>query len=515
MGRKLFATAAGLTVCLGIYAFNSLKTGSTADKILEAQAHAYVKEEKYEKALEYLLKIRRETPEIQFLMAKCYEKTGQAVDALVYITMAIEASLQKEYLDMRLRIYRYLGMEENSFKDLFLITMLSDEKEYKKEATTKLQKMAMKLARENPIVGPASKVSYKEFFESLMFIKSVEAPSTVFITSGEYQRCYDLVKESENEHDTFLNSCFKLLHGDYKGAYGGLEGQEYVYSRMMRLYLRVWMVSKGIAKSDSSSNGAKRCKLRFADLDEAAARDLDPEEFDALMGNLDEGEGADLVFLMKNADQTIYFYLSKIFEIGNSALGAQEKKTLAKGHEGVLTKNQEGMLSRAMAFEASPSVQKYKIILLIRQENISEASRLLSEGLRQFPGNVGFYSIAIEYHLHLKNIKKARELLGQLEQMGMDDVRVCILRYLVSKADGHPNAEHLKAGIKMDPLYYKTYIYLGNQMMGTSDSLHSYKMALSCARTIEEAYSAYQLILVIEAQMELSKEYPDLFAGSS
>ena len=151
------------------------------------------------------------------------------------------------------------------------------------------------------------------------------------------------------------------------------------------------------------------------------------------------------------------------------------------------------------------------IAIYNKNNNKNKAISLIKNSLKEYPESINLICISLEYFLGLKEIEEALKVLEMAEQLFKTDPRLYLFKFLISEMLGKPEPSYLEKGIQMDRKYFKIYIYYGNVCQTGEKSEEAYRNALENARSFDEIYTAYQLLIVIEKQNELFKEYPELF----
>lgn len=424
-----------------------------------AQGFAAFTEGKFEEALVLLLQVKEADFNVNLKIYECYMQLGNLTSGLAALNKCIAMRRAEELVLKRFKLHMALDMEQEAFKDLFLVNLMSNDNTHKDNASDFLKKLCAGLAKTHKIDGFASPINYGDFFETLLFLKGIQDPAVVFINSGEYSKCFDFLKENESSLHRLLLGCFYLINGDFTSALRCFEqviaggSDMFQYGEILRLFIR----SK---------------KLTKRELDELKAR-IDNE-----------------------ADPTVLFYIARIFE-------SVDERTL-----------QYEALQKCIAASPNSSAFSSLIVWYIRQGNHTEAMRLIKLALKDFPECMNLVCITLEYYLMRKNLEEAVCLMERTEKMSSGDPRVFLFKYMISEAMGKPDLELLKRGISLDRKYFKQYIYLGNACASGEESVVAYREALKCARSYDEIFTAYQLLVVIETQNELFKEHPDLFASA-
>lgn len=444
---------AGAIVCICAI---KLSKGSRSSQTLAAQGFAAFNERKFEEALILLLQVKDPTFEVDVKIYECYEQLGNLASALIYLNRCVKAKRLNTLIMARFKIHMSLEMSRAAFKDLFLLNLIHNDLHHKDSASEFLKQVSADLARTHKIEGFASRVNYADFFETLFFLKDIQDPAIVFLNSSEYEKCFEFVKESEEPLHRLLLACFYLVNGEFSPALKTLEpfktGDSALapYFRMLIYFIR--------------------------------SKKLTSKEVDALRAKAGT-----------ETDPTVLFYISKVFD-------SIDERTL-----------QFEALQRCMNLFPHSCVSSALAVWYIRQGNQVEASRLIKLALKEYPDSMNLACIALEYFLLRKNLDEASALMERSEQAFPDDPRVFLFKYTISEALGRPEPKFLEHGISLDPNYFKLYIYLGNVCSTGEESMRAYKEALRCARSYDEIFTAYQLLVVTETQNELFREFPDLF----
>lgn len=459
MGKKSNAIVFALAVAGAAYAVDKLWRRRPRGSSCLAQAIVCIQEQRFQEALGHLDCVPGKSRDVLLKMAHCHEQLGNLTDALVCVDRAIGDGLDAELLGQRLGLHKSLGMDEDAFRDVFALHLLRPSRENSEATAACLKAYSMRRARAHKIDGWASDINFSDFFETMFFIMDLEDPVAVFIGSGEYEKCYEYVKDESSELHRFIKGCFCYVNGDTAGTLAILKNEAYIYSRMMYAFTMV---------------------MRRKDY---GARD----------GGLSTAEEMQLMQWEGSADQTIQFYLAKIWGCLDS------------------TEHQMACINRCLALGQTAPALGAKIVLLIRQERREEAHALIDTALALFPENINLHCIAIECFMHSNDIQKSVSLLLQIECHHCSDPRIYIFKYLLGKAAGSPDAGLLRAAVEADPRYFRSCIYLGNHLMGTDEAPAVYEKALNSARSVDELYVAYQLLTVVETQNALLQEHPELF----
>ncbi|ELA41261.1 uncharacterized protein VICG_01750 [Vittaforma corneae ATCC 50505] len=358
----------------------------------------------------------------------------------------------------RFNLHSSLEMRREAFKDLFLLNLINKDGEHKENASEFLKKICGGLAKAHKIEGLASPVNYADFFETLFFLKDKQDPAIVFLNSAEYKKCFEFVKESDNELHKLILGCFYLVNGDFTASLRTFEclenqqtGNDFVrYAKVLVSFIK----SKRLTKKETEN------------IKESLAIETDP---------------------------TVLYYISKIFESIDS------RNLQFEALQKCVT-----VLPNSCAFCSL-------IVWHIRQKNHTEAYRLIKSSLKDYTDSMNLVCIALEYFLMERKIEEAVSLMDKAEKVFTNDPRIFLFKYMISEALGRADPHYLSQGIEIDPRYFKLYVYLGNTCPSGEESAAAYRKALDCARNYDEIFTAYQLLIVTETQNELFREFPDLF----
>lgn len=487
MGKK--TTTAALAIAVGAAAYFIRKYWRRRDgaRMWEMHADACILHENYTDALELLENIPNKTPSVYYKMACCHESLGNLTDALVFLNICIGSGIGTDSpslgcLERRYQIHRRAGLYREAFRDIFTLNMLDQEQKFSKEASECLKNYSARRASTHEVSGWASPVNFDEFFSGLAaLIERLDGPVQAFLQSGEYRKCYEYVKGLSDPQSRFVAGCFEYVNGHVSRAIEMLSADEYLYSRLLCCLMRAERDSIGRRYSGERREG-------------------DGEETKADTGAADGttgGSGAEakelLAELSGSDDPTVLFCLARIC----GCLGSRNQELF--------------FIDAAISRVRAVSFLRYKIVWLIKQGVYQEAEGLIGETVDEYPDDIHTVCIAVEYYLCNGGLDISEQLLSAVEAVSEGDPRVPVLRYMVSRAAGKADATHLRTAIATDPLYYKSYIYLGNQLMGSEESRQAYDRALENARSFDELYTAYQLKTVVDVQDELLRMYPSMF----
>ncbi|KAM0680004.1 hypothetical protein GINT2_001690 [Glugoides intestinalis] len=429
------------------------KTKSVREATI-AHGMACFGEQKYTEALTHFTKVSKPDFNVLEKIFECHERLGNTTNALLYLNKCISLNRSESLIIKRFNAHTSLEMNKEAFKDLFLINLICKDEKYKEKTAEFLKKTSSQLARSFKIKGFASSINYTDFFDTLFFLKDIQDPAVVFLNSGEFEKCFEYVKSSTEELHKLLFGCFCLVNADFANAVKAFEKLTSPYSKILLTFIR----SKKLATKDINA------------LKERILTETDP---------------------------TILLYIAKIFE-GN------DERT-----------SQFDALEKCLVIYPNSCAACSLIVWYIRQKNKNEAQSLIDKSLKSYPNSINLVCIALEYYTISNNIDSAVTLLEQAERVFVRDPRIFLFKYTISEALGNPDKNFLLQGIEADPKYFKLYIYLGNTSQTGEESADAYRKALGCARSYEEIFTAYQLLIVIETQNELFKEYPDLFIEHS
>lgn len=419
-----------------------------------AQGIVSFNEKKYEEALALLLQVESKDFETILKIVECYEKLGNLTSALIYLNKAIKSKRLSNLIQKRFTFHFSLEMNKEAFKDLFLISLIDKGKEHKEKAADFLKKMCTTLAKNHKITGFASSVNFSDFFETLFFLKDLQDPAVVFLNSGEYEKCLEFIKESENEFHKLLVGCFLLINGEFTQSLKHLES---IITTDFSKYVKILILF------------IKSKKLTRKDLE-------------MLKNNIET-----------ETDPTVLYYTSKIFENTDDYT------------------SQFQALQKCIVVFPNSCVINSLIVWYIRQNNSTEAQRLIKSALKDYPNSINLVCISLEFYLIKKNVEEAISLMERAEKVFENDPRIYLFKFMINESLNNSKIEILLEGIKIDPKYFKLYIYLGNNCKSGEESAEAYRKALECARSYDEIFTAYQLLTVIESQNELYKENEDLF----
>ncbi|KAI5169863.1 hypothetical protein PAEPH01_1054 [Pancytospora epiphaga] len=518
-----------------------------------AQAIVSMKDGDYSAAVEYLSQIPVKNNEVLLLLSDCHDKLHNVTDAVAYLNMCIRNIRGKETIlgiiqditlrlmsggtaynhgdlkklvEKRFAIYSENGMSMEAFKDAFLLSIMADDTKYKNISTEYLKVCTLERSRNYCITGWASNINFEDFFQTLFFLENVKDPSAVFLASGEYEKCYEYVSDGNTEFHRFLKGCFLYVNGDVAGAASIFIGETYLYSKMMFIFIKVTArpnfkplpvlegtvedkggmekghketaLSETNDKSNSSTEGndGSSSKSTTENTTKTKAKNFtknNKKYRELAIKRLNKYELNIFEHLLDNEDLTVQLYVAKMFE-GLKMVDMQLQS-----------------IDRCLTNRRTAPGMGQKIIIYIRQDRQQSAVKLITEAVTTFPDSINLHCIAIEYFLHIGDYQRGAELLQQIECFYRKDPRIFIFKYLLSKAGGNPDVGYLREGISIDPKYFKTYIYLGNHLMGDEESLQIYQDALACARTFDELFTVFQVLTVVETEQELTSEYPKLF----
>lgn len=419
-------------------------------KSLRALGMVCLKERDYKAALQALSKVDGEDYGLSLAMSECHENLGNLTSALVYLSKCIKTHRERDLILRRFEIHKRLDMNREAFKDVFLLSIIFKDGGYKDMATDFLKKLSSEMARGHKTSGWASKINFADFFDTLFFLRDEQDPAVVFINSKEYEKCFEFIVDSEKKLHRFLLGCFYFVNGDYHSTFKIFDRLDFRYSDILVMFMR----SK---------------KLTITEIEELKRR-ISAEE-----------------------DPTILFYMAKVFETHN-------EKTC-----------QLECLDNLLKIYPCASATNSKIVWLIKQGMHEEASSLIKASLKTYADDINLVCIALEYFMMRKNSDECIAILQRAEGIYRDDPRIYLFKFMMSEMAGQPKSSFLRKGIELDPKYFKLYIYLGNTMSSGEESAETFRKALECARTFDEIYTVYQLLIVVESQNDIFREYPDLF----
>ncbi|KAI4291386.1 hypothetical protein PAPHI01_0660 [Pancytospora philotis] len=532
MGRRSSAVLIAAGAAGAAYALGRL----LKEKRDHNLAHAMVclRERDYQEAAGHLAQIAFKSKRVLLLLSDCHEQIGNLADAIAYVDLCLKRLRESQTLlgrfrglfqslvggadadeepagqagsaavpitmegliARRLRLHKACDMHRAAFKDAFLLGLLTNDGKYKSATSESLKACSLERARDYRIVGWASRINFDDFFETLFFLADVQDPAAVFIASSEYEKCYELVKDGDTELHRFLRGCFCYVNGSFHQALAifRTQAQSHLYSRLMLLFVKCTVRLDLIAApehADAASytrvrkNGApKRADASGLALSEQSAR-------------LDEQERKALAEFSESSDPTVLFYASKIYE----GLKMPERSL--------------ALLDKCIAARRTAPAVGYKIVLLLRTGALGNVEQLISDAVETFTDSLNLYCIAIEFYLHCSKIQRASELLAAIEHVYRGDPRICVFKYLISKALGRADISFLRAGVEADRRYFRVYMYLGNHLMGESEAKPLYLKALACSKSFEEAYTVFQVLTVVETEEELTREYPELLSAQA
>lgn len=455
MSKKRDGFIIGLAITAGAcYIASKLIKKKERKAQLFSEGIEYFNQQKYQDALNCFLECGNQDFETLHRMYECHEKLGNLTSALIYLNRCISIKRVDSLINKRFEIFSILEMNREAFKDLFLLNLILKDNNSKERASDFLKKICNQMAKTYKAQELASPINYSDFFDTLFFLKDKQDPAIVFLNSSEYEKCYFYVQESEEELHKFILGCFYLVNGDFTSAMKIFETVSSPYSRILIQFIR----SK---------------KLTPSDIDELQKR-IETEE-----------------------DVTVLYYMSKIFEnIGNQTV-------------------QYEILQKCIRLNPNSVIMSSMIVWYIRQKNHSEAMSLIKASLKEYPESLNLVCIALEYYIIRKNLDDAVSLLDKAEKIFGEDPRIFLFKFMVNEVMGNVDVEILKQGIRIDPKYFKLYFYLGDKCGSGEESVEAYKKALECARTYDEVFNVYQLLIVVETQNELFKEFPDLFSQNN
>lgn len=455
MSKKREGFIIGLAITAGVcyLASRIIRKKERASQLFSEGIECF-NQQKYQDALNCLLECGFQDFETLHRIYECHEKLGNLTGALIYLNKCISLRRIESLISKRAEIFTKLEMNRDAFKDLFLLNLILKDNDSKENASDFLKKICNRLAKSHKSEEMASPVNYSDFFDTLFFLKDKQDPAIVFLNSGEYEKCYAYVQESEDELHRFILGCFYLVNGDFTAAMKILENSQSPYSNILAQFIK--------------------------------SRKLSPKELEDLQKKMETEE-----------DTTVLYYMSKIFEnVGNATV-------------------QYEILQKCIRLNPNSVVISSIIVWYIRQKNHSEAMSLIKASLKEYPESLNLLCIALEYYIIRKNLDEAIILLEKAEKIFGDDPRIFLFKFMVNEAMGRVDTEILKQGIRADPKYFKLYFYLGDKCTSGEESVEAYRKALECARTYDEVFNVYQLLIVVETQNELFKEFPDLFIQNS
>lgn len=465
----IIVTGVAGAVCI----MKALRKKRRDNSTLRAQAAIALQEEKHAEALLYLRQISHPTPADLLQMSEAHEASGHAFEALSIITHLLSQQPSIELSQTRLRIHSQLGLYKMALKDLILLNILDKSTNHSEELSDALKAVSSLEAHRHTTLLPPSDILYADFFSTLTSLATIEDPATVFIQSGEYRKCWDLVKEPESDLHRLIKGCMVYVHGNLKEAIAVLAD---VKNELGRALLFYFLVEKRRQKSATHFRCVKSKCFTFVPPLSAFRMDANEE-----------------AKLSRSEDPSVHFYLAKAYEY----LEMPEK--------------QQKSLERSLELNSSFPATVYKIILSIKQRNNVEALELIKAAEKVFPEQLNLHCIAIEFFVREGLHNEALEWLCNMERIDTSDPRTHLFKYIVGRAIGKPNPQHILSAIDSDPLYFKTYIYLANHLMDTDRSIEASKAALHHAHGFDEAFTAYQLVCFVETHEEVKRECPSLF----
>lgn len=447
--REMIVLAVLATAAMGYIASRFIQK-KTKSESLKALGMAYLKEKDYKAALQAFSKVGEEDREILLGMSECYENLGNLTSALIYLNKCIKMQREKDLILKRFEIHKRLDMNREAFKDVFLLSIISKDGNYKDMATDFLKKLSSDLAKAHRTSGWASKINFADFFDTLFFLRDEQDPAVVFINSKEYEKCFEFIVDSDEKLHRFLLGCFYFVNGDYHSCFGIFDKLNFKYSDILLTLMR-----------------SKR--LTVAEIEELKKQ------------------------VYVEQDPTVLFYMAKVFEVLNEKACQGE------------------CLDKLLKIYPCACATNSKIVWLIKQGRHEEALGLIRASLKTYADDINLICIALEYFMMRKNLDECVAILQRAEKIYKDDPRIYLFKFMMSEAVNKPEPDFLRKGIELDPKYFKLYIYLGNTLSSGEESAKTFRKALECARTFDEVYTVYQLLIVVESQNDIFREYPDLF----
>lgn len=512
----------------------------------------------YETSLYFFEKINKKTENILQNMAECYFLIKDYKKAIEAIDVCLSNNLNVEMLEKKYILKKKNRELASSFKDVFLLNLLTQK--YREETTFLLKKISEKRAKGYKIRGWASKICFKEFFDTICFLDELDSPVAVFIKSEEYLKCYNYVKDRDGEVELFIKGCIKMINGDWAGAMDAFMEKEYIYSKLMGYWLQtrrnaenMGVYNKKIIKNIDQFKQGKTVPVELekkqSKTEQAANKiveDMKSSKEKKGSNVLEEDSLEDLVLedgsinieesfkekqenlfdrtvleeFSENKNPTVLFYLAKIYENLNE------------------TELQMKYMKKSLDVKRTGYGVGYNLVCMIKQQEHKDIENAIEKAVEEFREDINIYCIAIEYFIIIKKVNKAKKILACLESMDLKDPRIFILKFLVAKLQedikseslkennivepfcGSQNlkeasllckTEYLKKAIRIDPLYLKSYVFLGKEQIEMQEAVKILDDALICAKTFDELYIVYQLLTIAETHQELRKLYPNLF----
>lgn len=446
--REMIVLAVLATAAMGYIASRFVQK-RTKTESLKALGMVYLKEKDFKTALQAFTKVGEEDYEILLGISECHENLGNLPSALMYLNRCIKMRREKSLILKRFETHKRLDMNREAFKDLFLLSIIFKDGEYKSMATDFLKRLCMDMAKAHKVSGWASKINFSDFFDTLFFLKDEQDPAVVFINSKEYEKCFEFIVDSKEKLHRFLLGCFHFVNGDYRGCLRIFDGVDFKYDDILVTLMR----SKRLTVSEI-------------------------EELKKSIGN--------------EKDPTVLYYVAKVFE-------TLDERTC-----------QAECLDNLLEIYPCACATNSKIIWLIKQGRHEEARDLIRASLRTYPEDINLVCIALEYFIMRKDLDECTAILQRAETIYKEDPRIFLFKFMMSEMIDNPEPDFLRRGIELDPRYFKLYIYLGNALSSGKECADAFRRALECARAFDEIYTAYQLLTVVESQTEIFNEYPDL-----
>ncbi|ORD99249.1 hypothetical protein A0H76_1161 [Hepatospora eriocheir] len=469
-----------------------------------ALAHTLVKESKYLEALNKYKLLENKSKEILNQMIICYEKllendkekfSKEFVDVLSdYINRFVDNKKELSfYVNKRLNLIENFNLDKESyvylrsaFKDLFILTISDKKDENINEKAKKylVQLTNIQVAKFQPL-GDVSDIKFKDFFSLLPLF--FEIIPNDFIRKGDFNAIYKHLVNSKSISENLV----------LKGIFNYIKGQHELSSTFYEV---------------SDSKLAPLLKI----LSYSTYKTVDEYKLDEIIESNKESKSkylTSLIIAAKICEE--YNDIPKLELYLNKALEIIDKECIFK-----LVK---------------PALNNLKLITLIKLKDHKAVVNFINENIKKVKNTgvwykdnafINFFCISTEYSLANKDYKLVSELYEKFSIF--NDTRISLFKSIISiefnkndyysesaqvrelerifKKDCNEECNYfLDRAIDQDPKYFKNYIYYGNYLMGTEQSLSFYSKGLACATDRSEIYSVFHLLIVTEIQIEVLK----------
>lgn len=144
------------------------------------------------------------------------------------------------------------------------------------------------------------------------------------------------------------------------------------------------------------------------------------------------------------------------------------------------------------------------VINLIKQNKLSDAEKYIDNWITKVT-NINFICVMFEFYILTKNDVRLNQMLDififkgknrDIHNLELQDCRLYVSAFLVLEYFNSVHTILLEKAIALDPLYYKTYILLGN----ATKQNKFYEKAIEVATNKTERVNAIRILLVTKVQ---------------